>query len=83
MFSGSLLSYKAKVQRLDSKLSKRISLKAFEIKFATDEGIKTAAEVELVKAFLTDSNRLLYILVDIGDRSEDKGCREGMPENAE
>jgi hypothetical protein len=36
--------------------------------FGADESIKSAAEVELVKAYVSDPNRLLYILVDIGDR---------------
>jgi hypothetical protein len=52
----------------DSEPSRLPQMKWRAFKFATDEGIKTAAEVELVKAFVTDSNRLLYILVDIGDR---------------
>ena len=39
-----------------------------DFNFGADGSIKSAAEVELVKAYVLDSNRLLYILVDIGDR---------------
>ena len=41
-----------------------------------DTSVKLAAEAELVKAFAYDPYRLLYVLVDLGDRCLVKICCE-------
>ena len=41
-----------------------------------DTSVKLAAEAELVKAFAYDPYRLLYVLVDLGDRCLGKICCE-------